>query len=220
VGEGVPFKRTVKRFFIILVILGLLAGATFWAFRRVGRWLVIEDPLQPAQAIVVLSGLIPYRAMEAAALFKQGWAPEVWLFKDDPRGIHDALARLGIRHIPEEEYNQQVLEKLGVPATAIHVIDEPSTNTANEFEILRQELLRRGGERVILVTSPVHTRRSRTIWRLIVGDHPQVILRYDSEEPSDPDHWWRSTQDIQDVVHEILGMIDARLGFFAKPQTR
>jgi uncharacterized SAM-binding protein YcdF (DUF218 family) len=149
--------RHSRRLLIVLAVLAVLTGAAFWAFRKVGRWLVVDDNLQPARAIVVLSGLVPYRAMEAAEIYRQGWAPEVWLFQDDPRGADGVFASLGIHHVTEEEYDQQVLERLGVPKAAIRLLDPPATNTENEFELLREELRRRGGDRVILVTSPVHT---------------------------------------------------------------
>jgi uncharacterized SAM-binding protein YcdF (DUF218 family) len=216
----VAFKRIGRKLLILLAVLVVVGGIAFWTLKRVGGWLVINDQLQPARAIVVLSGLTPYRAMEAASIFHQGWAPEVWLFKDDPRGIPEAFARLGIQHFTEEDYDAQVLEKLGVPKSKIRVMDTSTTNTQNEFTLLLEELDKQNGDRVILVTSPVHTRRARTIWHIIAGDHPQAILRADTFEPSDPYHWWRSTQDIQDVEHEVLGLIDAHLGFVAKPTTR
>jgi hypothetical protein len=37
------------------------------------------------------------------------------------------------------------------------------------------------------------------------------LLEY-GQDSSDPDNRWRATQDIQDVEHEVLGLIDARLG--------
>jgi uncharacterized SAM-binding protein YcdF (DUF218 family) len=148
---------------IVLVVLGFLTGAAFWAFRNVGGWLVVDDALEPARAIVVLSGLTPYRAMEAADVYRQGWAPEVWLFKDNPRGADEAFSRLGIHHITEEEYDEQVLERLGVPTAAIRIRESPTTNTKNKFELLREELRQQGGEKAILVTSPADTRRVKAI---------------------------------------------------------
>jgi uncharacterized SAM-binding protein YcdF (DUF218 family) len=210
-------KRLGRRLLIVLAVLAVLTGAAFWAFRNLGRWLVVDDTLQPARAIVVLTGLIPYRAMEAAEIYRQGWAPEVWLFQDDPSGANDAFTILGIHHVTEEEYDQQVLERLGVPKAAIRLLDPPATNTENEFDLLREELRRQGGDRVILVTSPVHTRRVKAIWRIVIGNQPQAIVRHDTDEPSDPDHWWRANRDVRDVVHEILGLINTRLGFVVKP---
>jgi hypothetical protein len=53
-------KRVGRRLLIVLAVLAVLTSAAFWAFRNLGRWLVVDDTLQPARAIVVLSGLVPY----------------------------------------------------------------------------------------------------------------------------------------------------------------
>lgn len=211
-------KRKGRRWLVVSIALLAAAGAGVGAFYKVGRWLVSEDPLQRARAIVVLSGIVPYRGMEAAEIFRQGWAPEVWLFQDDPHGPPEAFAKLGIHEISEAEYNQQVLERLGVPRAAIRVLEPPTTNTASEAARVAGELRRQGGDRVILVTSPVHTRRTKAIWRAVVGSELQAIVRYGSAEPCDPDHWWRATQDVEAVFHEVLGLINLYLGFVAKPR--
>ena len=138
------------------------------------------------------------------------------MLRDQSDEADEALARLGIRRPTEQDYDRQVLEKLGVPKQAIRILEPATTNTLSEIRLIATELRRQGGDKAILVTSPVHTRRSKAIWHIVVGDHPQVILRFDSSEPADPEHWWRTTQDIQDVGHEILGLIDAHLGFVAK----
>lgn len=213
-------KSIGKRLLIFLAMLALIAGAAFWAFRDVGRWLVDPDPLQRARAIVVLSGRSPFRAMEAAAIYRQGWAPEVWLLQDETDDADEAFARLGIPRPSEQEYDRQVLERLGVPKEATRILEPPTTNTVSEIRLIAEELRRLGGDKAILVTSPVHTRRSKVIWHIVVGDHPQAVLRFGLSEPADPQHWWRTTRDIQDVGHEILGLINARLGFVAKPRER
>jgi len=213
-------KGVGRRLLILLVMLALMAGAAFWAFLKVGRWLVDPDPLQHARAIVVLSGRIPFRAMEAAEIYREGWAPEVWLFQDEPDEAAETFAKFGIRHPSEQEYDQEVLERLGVPKEAIRILKPPATNTVSEAMLMAEELRRQGGDKAILVTSPLHTRRAKAIWHIIVGGHPQAILRYDSSEPCDPDHWWRSTEDVQAVVHELLGLVNTYLGFVTKPRRR
>lgn len=210
-------KRVGRRLLNVLVVLAVLTGVAFWALRNVGRWLVVNDTLQPARAIVVLSGLVPFRAMEAADIYRQGWAPEVWLLNDSEGASGEAFAHLGIHHISEAEYDQQVLERLGVPEKAIRVLEPPTTNTVDEEQHIAAELRRVGGDKVILVTSPLHTRRTKTVWHIVAGDHPDVIVRHDTSEPTDPAHWWRTTPDVQAVVYELLGLINALLGFAAKP---
>jgi uncharacterized SAM-binding protein YcdF (DUF218 family) len=211
-------KRIGQRLLVLLAVLALMAGAGFWSLRNVGRWLVATDALEHARAIVVLSGRMPFRAMEAAEIYRQGWAPEVWLLRDVTDQGDEALAKLGIPHPSEQDYDRQVLERVGVPKEAIRLIEPPTTNTVSEIKLIAEELRRQGGGKAILVTSPVHTRRTRTIWRIVVGDHPQAIVRCDASEPSDPDHWWRSTQDVEAVFHELLGLINTYLGFVAKPR--
>jgi uncharacterized SAM-binding protein YcdF (DUF218 family) len=214
-GTGMAVKRIGRGLLIVLVVLTFLAGAAYWGLRNVGRWLVVDDSLQPARAIVVLDG--PSSAMEAEQIYRQGWAPEVWLLKDPEEASDKAFARLGIHHISGAEYDQAVLERLGVPEAAIRLLEPPTTNTENDFEFLCDELRRQGGDTVILVTSPVQSRRVKAIWRGVVGNHVRAIVRHAASEPSDLAHWWRTTQDVEAVVHELLGLINAWLGFAAKP---
>jgi len=217
-GANLKVRPRGRRGLILLVLLALLAAGGFWAARNAGRWLVVSDPLLPARAIVVLSGKAPFRAMEAADLQRQGWAPEIWLFDDKSDETDAAFAKFDIHQPHEHDYDQQVLEKLGVPRAAIRVLEPPTSNTVSELRRVAGELRRLGADKVILVTSPVHSRRVRTIWHMVEGDHPEAMVRYDTAERADLDHWWHSTQDVQDVTHEVLGLIDAHLGFVVEPR--
>src|ERR1700687_3340247 len=78
-------KRHFLRAIFLTLIVGLIVLAAI-IFLGVGRWLIVEDPLDKAQAIAVLSGRIPLRAKEAARLYKAGYAPQVWLSRADARG--------------------------------------------------------------------------------------------------------------------------------------
>jgi len=49
---------------------------------------------------------------------------------------------IGIRHISEAEYDQQVLQRLGVPGKAIRVLEPPTTNTVDEEQHIAAELRR------------------------------------------------------------------------------
>ena len=71
----------------LLVLTVLLLVFAFFAFRNVGHWLTRQDPLEHADAIVVLSGGLPYRAEAAAEIYKAGYAPELWV--THPTGPQD-----------------------------------------------------------------------------------------------------------------------------------
>jgi len=176
-----------------LTLLLLLGGA---AFLHVGNWLVVSDELAPSAAIVVLSGEVPFRAMEAADIYNAGWAPEIWLTEDrDPR-VTAAVAPLGIELLTNADESRRVLEAMGVPAEVIHVIPAPVRNTADEMREVSKRLFEMGGGTAIIVSPEFHTRRVRTLWRRLTGDAAGAIVRPATRDPYDGARWWRGSHDI------------------------
>ena len=207
-----------RRIVVILIIIGMVAAFGGAGVGTVGYWLVVADPLENAQAIVVLSGDVPFRAMEAASIYRSGRAPEVWLTRAIRPAREAALAKLGIQFVRGETYNKQVLQKLGVPADAIRLLNKGVRNTEEEVQLIAQELKRAGGDRVILVTSKAHTRRVKTIWNALVGDSAEAIVRHAKEDPFDPGRWWRNTKDALAVSREVFGMMNVWAGFPLRPE--
>lgn len=210
----------LKRVLLGLILLVLVGGLGAWGLNGLGQWLVIADLLEPAGAIVVLSGHVPFRAMEAAVLHREGWAPEVWLTQGEGTMEEEALDRLGIRAIREHIYNWKVLERLGVAPSAIRLLPDKIANTADEVKVAARELRRIGGDRIILVTSKPHTRRVRSSWHFLVGKTPRVVVRYSRYDQYDPHRWWQYTRGIQAVSHEVFGLINLWLNLPVKPDLR
>jgi uncharacterized SAM-binding protein YcdF (DUF218 family) len=210
-------KSRARKWLIAAAACLTLAVCAFWCVRSAGGWLFVEDPLEKAHAIVILSGRMPLRAREAAELYRAGWAPEIWLTR--PAGPGAELDAMGIPYVGEEFYSERVLLHFGVPADAMHILDPPVTNTASEMDVIAKELERTGGSSVIVVTTKAHTRRVRALWRKRAGATPRVIVRGAREDSFDPAHWWRSTTDALDVVREVLGLANAWAGLPLKPGT-
>ncbi len=196
-------------------LLGALILAGWFAFLNVGRWLVVEDPLQKASAIAVLSGRIPSRALEAARVYKQGYAPRVWLTHSTEPG--KTLEKLSIPYIGEEMYDKQILVKEGVPESAIQVLEPPIVNTADEMKTIGEAVRKENQRNVIIVTSKAHTRRVRALWNRLAAQDGTAIIRGDSEDSFDPAHWWKDTSDALDVVRELLGLLNAWAGLPLQP---
>ena len=143
--------------------MGILFFSLLVIFLHIGQWLVVQEPLQHAAAIAVLSGHMPDRALEAARVYKQGYADRVWLTHSTEPGA--TLAQLSVSYVGEEQYDRQILIHEGVPPTSIEVLDPPIVNTADEMRTIGAALRKQQLRTVILVTSPVHTRRTRTLWK-------------------------------------------------------
>jgi uncharacterized SAM-binding protein YcdF (DUF218 family) len=181
----------------------------------VGRLLVVEDTLGKGRAIAVLSGGMPLRAMEAAKLYREGYAPEIWLTHSaEPAAT---LGEMGIPFAGEDYYNTRILVHEGVPADAIRVLDPPIVNTADEINAIAAALAKKKDRTAILVTTKAHTRRVRLLWQRLGADRGNAIVRAASGDPFDPRHWWRTTSDALDVVREVLGLMNAWAGLPLHP---
>ena len=215
--ERFPAGRKHKLRTISALILLVVLAAAVLAWRGVGRWLVREDPLTHADALVVLSGGLPYRAEAAAHYFESGYAGEVWLTR--PEGPSDQLKELGIHYVGEEDYNRQILNHLHVPESDVRILPDTIKNTEQEVEDITRELRKAGKSRVIIVTSPEHTRRVRALWRHLAGEDLRAIVRAAPEDPFDADHWWRNTRDALSVVRELLGLMNVWAGLPVRPHS-
>jgi uncharacterized SAM-binding protein YcdF (DUF218 family) len=205
-------KRSLLCLFTLLTLVGALAG-----FRNAGRWLTREDPLTSADVILVLSGGMPYRAEEAGKVFGMGYAPEVWVSR--PARPASNLEELGIHFVGEKEYDRQILIHEGVPDAAVHVLPDPIVDTEQEVEEVAREMRRAGKAKVIIVTSPPHTRRVKALWKKLAGDTPTLIVHAAHQDPFDADHWWRNTRDVFSVVREILGLVNVWAGLPVRPHS-
>jgi uncharacterized SAM-binding protein YcdF (DUF218 family) len=202
-----PANR-VRRIFVVFCGVLLLAAVTF--LLGVGRWLVVEDPLEKAQAIAVLSGRLPIRAIEAAKLYRAGYAPEVWLTRSAEPG--ESLQAMGIPYVGEDFYNFRVLLHEGVPTDAIRVLQPSILNTADEMSSIATALSQEKGNAVIIVTTKAHTRRVHTLWNKLSGHRGRAIVRAASTDPYNPGRWWHNTSDALDVLREVLGLLNAWAG--------
>ncbi len=207
------WRSGVLRLLFVSGCVGLALAAVI--FFGLGRWLVVEDPLAKAQAIVVLSGAMPLRAVEAAKLYREGYAPEIWLTHSTEPG--KTLEEMGIPFFGEDRYNKLLLIHEGVPAEAIHVLDPAIVNTADEIRVAAAARKSGKDAAMILVTTKAHTRRVRLLWRRLAPSQARVIVRAASTDPFDPGHWWRTTSDALDVVREFLGLLNAWAGLPLHP---
>ncbi len=213
-------SRTASRLRLVWILLTLviLALGLPLALRGIGQWLVIQDPLADADAIFVHGGHVPFRAMEAAEIYRQGRSPEVWMAPTAPTPEEEALARLGIEAPQGWFYSRQVLERLAVPAEAIRLMDRRVLTTVDEIEAVADELRKQGGRRVILVTSKQHSRRVRILWNRGSGGNLEAVVRYSAADPFDPDRWWTNSEDGQNVLHELFGILNAWIGSPLRPE--
>ena len=186
----------------VAVSLSLLAVG-FGVF-HVGSFLAKEDPLQPADAILILSGTSMSRPLEGADLYLEGYAPRIVLSRDQPPVGMPALAERGILFLNGATRTHGVFLQLGIPDEAIMIPERIHANTAAEAVTLREMAARERWNRVIVVSSAYHLRRAAFAFRReLRGTDVQVLMRRTRYEPYEPIEWWRQRRDIRAVVEEL-----------------
>ena len=124
---------------------------------------------------------------------------------------------MGVHYVGEDTYNRQILLHYGVPDSAIHIFPENVINTEEEIGVILEQMAKEHKQRVIIVTSPQHTRRVRALWKAMGGAPQELIVHAAFQDPFDAAHWWRTTRDSNSVVHELAGLMNVWTGLRIRP---
>ena len=195
---GILFKLVVLLCF--LAFCGLIYLIRHPLLRFAGGFWVVEDPLERADALIILSDDNFYadRAARAVELFRQGRAP---LVVASGRRLRPYA---GIAELMEHD-----LFERGVPKQAIIKFPHLGDNTREEAVALRALVEERRWRRVLVVTSNSHTRRARYIFTRVFPSGVAVRVASARDSDYDPDHWWETRKGQKRFFHEAVGMLAA-----------
>ncbi len=206
--------RSRGRLRLALGISALLFITGVFTFRGIGRFLAHEDPLQKADALFVFAGTLAERPLEAADLYREGYAPRIVVTRATIDQATFLLAKRGVRIPMPYELSKQVLLQLQVPADVLVTPSFVHDNTAEEARTLRELAVEHKWRRVILVSSRYHLRRLRlAARRALRGTGVEVMARGSRYDESVPDRWWTQRGDIRWVASEVPKLAAYALGF-------
>ncbi len=196
--------KKAKAAFGVLFFLGLTIFLTrnTW-FVLAGKWLVsVDKPTPGADAIALLVGDALDRPRQAAALFKQGVAQEVWFVEtgDSP------LVTKGLLPTDRQVYEMRLIAE-GVPPNHIRWLrlSPPASSTLEEVRALRTHLEKRSPTgRLVVVTSWSHTGRARWTFNKVFQGTTHQIQLVAAEEETGPTNWWKSESGFTQVYLEYL----------------
>ena len=205
-------RRRLRLLVGVSALLVAIAGVC--SFVEVGRFLAREDPLQKADAVFVFAGRYIERPLEAADLYREGYAPRIVITRDRDDLPVPVLERRGIDIATHVEVTRRMLQEMRVPDEAIITPDRIHDHTADEAETLRQLALKYRWRRVILVSSKYHLRRvAFAATRAMRGTGVELVLRATRYDNSTPARWWTRRADIRWIASEVPKFIGYRLGF-------
>lgn len=197
-------KTQVKRFLVIVgVVLVWVLLAAF-----AGNLLVVEVPIEKADAIVILSGSAEYRyrAAAAAKLWRQELAPAILITDDGHRGGWDQSLQ---RNPTFSESIRRILEGEGVPPEQIVEVPGIADGTYEEALAIVRFLKEKEMRSILLVTSGFHTRRTLLAFRNM-AERQNIEINFgiscpDSDkEVSSKALWWLSLSGWRNIPAEAI----------------
>jgi uncharacterized SAM-binding protein YcdF (DUF218 family) len=193
---------------LIKYFLGLMFIAIGWVAvaPQLAGHLIVEKPLDHADAMIVLSGSAVYkeRTQKAAELYKKGVAPLIFINNDGERA---GWSQQEQTNPPYVELEQRELIANGVMPDAIVVLTGVVSGTDQEVQAIKPELDQRQIKSLLVVTSAYHTRRAlRTFEKVLADKDVKIGIAHPPAGVAtpDPNYWWLSPSGWQMVAGEYV----------------
>ena len=200
-----PVVRKWPRRLLWFAAFCFLLSAFCFAFRSplltglATAW-IVNEPLEKADAIVVLGGGLDTRPFEAARLYHEGLAPKILLMNVKP----SPTTQLGITQ-PEKDLTRQVLLKKEVPDSDCITIGDAVASTHDEALAVRAWLVTNHASRIIIPTDLFHTRRVRWLFRKELKDTGASALVVSAPtEEYQATNWWRHEEGLIAFQNEVI----------------
>lgn len=172
-SQGRSANTGCSELLIVFLVVLLSPLLIYLSLVSVGAFLIVADPIEPVDAIVILSGDSGDRLATAADMLERGYAYNLVITNTD-RTANRRLAREA--------------QALGFDRERIFITDLAVDSTLDESRAVRQIAQDQGWSSFMVVTDPYHSFRTRLIFRRELRDSGITI----SVRPV-VGHWFRST---------------------------
>jgi hypothetical protein len=197
-------RRWRRRLAVLAVLLGLVVLFHVPLLRHLGEFLVHDEPLAAADALIV-HGAGDVRQIER--LYKDGWVKKVVLIEDSS----SRLARYNV--IPTEESTlRRALAARSLPDTMLTVQAGRFKTNWDRARYLKDWLEQHPAARVIVLADEFDSREAEYVYRSVLGPEAgRVIWHAVRDVRYDPSNWWHKRQGVVHVTNCYVALVHAYL---------
>lgn len=177
------------------VLLLLVIGHRLW-LPGIAQLLIVDQPPEEADAILILGGGDGSRCAKALELYRQGFAPMIITSgeKPDMPDFDTSRAQLSANYMMAR----------GVPQETILLLPN-TTSTHDEAVESRRIAEERGYHALLVVTDPFHTRRTYLAFRRTFRDAKiRFLVIASTPDWWDARSWWTRERSFLAVLEEII----------------
>jgi len=194
---------------VVVLLLLVVAAVAAWEARRAilssaGALVVSDDPLGPAELMVVSYASARADALEVARLYGAGISSRVVVLTWRAEPLDDEMRHLGVPYLPATELVQAILGRGGVPAEAIVVLPERVDGLNSEIAVLSVFARERPIGSLLFVTARTHTARARWLLRRFLPAGTRVAVHSPPTDRFSPQSWWASRDQSRELGYEYL----------------
>lgn len=196
----------------LLLVLGGTAAATLIVL-RIHPFLAVTRPVK--SPVMVVEGWIPAAAIRAAAeQFRIGGYSTIYTTGGPTESDYDSTD-------VSDTYASVAAKKLysfGIPEGAVQLVPCWVSRRDRTYAsgVALREWFKTHGTKVTgfnVVTQGVHARRSRLMFEAAFGDEAAVGIISIGDREYDPDHWWRYSEGVKEVISEGAAYLYAKMLF-------
>jgi hypothetical protein len=196
----------------ILVLVALAAFAIVAIrpvrepFLRAAGWaLVVNEPVAPADIVVLSLDSGPAGALEAADLVQSRVSKRVAVFTDPPSAWEREFIRRGVPYEDVGARQMSRLRSLGV-TDVVQISRVDGTEGESQVLSLWCDEHRLGS--IVVVATKDHSRRLRRVLDRAMKGHPtRVTVRSARYSSFDPDRWWETRGGIRIEIVELQKLL-------------
>jgi predicted protein tyrosine phosphatase len=207
---GVSPRVNSRRRRWIRVLAAALAAAAIVAvpsvreplLRAAGWALVVNEPVAPAEIIVVSAESMGAGALEAADLMQSGIATRVAVFADPPSAEDHEFLRRGLPY--EDGAARQIRQLRSLGVTDVVQIPRSDVGTESEGHVLPLWCDQHQVRSIVFVAAKDHSRRLRRVLdRVLKGHRTRVTVQPARYSSFDPDSWWETRDGVRTEIVEL-----------------
>jgi uncharacterized SAM-binding protein YcdF (DUF218 family) len=174
--------------------------------RAAGWALVVDEPVAPADIIVVSATSGGAGALEAADLVKGRIATRVAVFTDPPSGEDHEFIRRGLPY--EDGGARQIRQLRWLGVTDIAQIPRTGAGTESEGQALRPWCDQHQFQSIVFVAARDHSRRMRRVLDRVMKGHPiRLTVRPERYSSFSPDRWWETRGGVRTEIVELQKLV-------------
>jgi hypothetical protein len=170
--------------------------------RAAGWALVVNEPVAPADVIVVSLSSSGAGTLEAADLVQSGIATRVAVFTDPPSGEDHEFIRRGLPY--EDAGAKQIRQLRWLGVTDIVQIPGVDVGTESEGRALPLWCEQHQFRSIVFVAARDHSQRVRRVLDRVMTGHPTRVTVQPARYSSfDPDRWWQTRSGVRTEIVEL-----------------